>query len=211
MWRAMSATAAASGGGRAEERELLRRLRAGDERAFDELVRAWHPLLVRLARRFVSSDAIAEEVAQEAWLGLLTGLERFEQRSSLRTWVVRIVVNRAISRGVREGRSVPESALEDRPVPAAEAFTAAGAWAAPPPAPPHDRAEQAEARAALLAALDGLPERQRAAVLLRDVAGLSGEEVAEALELSPGNVRVLLHRGRGHLRDALTEQWGRNT
>lgn len=194
---------AVSAAARESEHELLRRLRAGDERTFEQIVRAWHPMLVRLARRFVPTDAIAEEVAQEAWVGLLDGLDSFQERSSLRTWLTRILINRAISRGTRERRSVPDETLQDTIGP----FTPAGAWAAPPPAPPEEQLERLQTRAALLAALDELPDRQRAAVLLRDVAGLSGQEVAEALDLSPGNARVLLHRGRGRLRAALEPQW----
>ena len=194
-----------------EDEALLARLRDGDEEAFAALVRRWHPVLVNVARRYVPTQAIAEEVAQEAWLGLLDGLGRFEGRSSLRTWLFRILINRAITRGTRERRTLPFSAFGeegDGGPPESERFTAEGAWAEAPAELPEAVLERSETRRELLAALDTLPERQRAAVLLRDVAGLSGEEAAAALDLTPVHLRVLLHRGRGRLRETLTRAVG---
>jgi RNA polymerase sigma-70 factor (ECF subfamily) len=190
------------------ERELLERLRAGDPRAFDELVRRLHPTIVRLARTRVPSDAVAEEVAQETWVAVLQGLDRFEGRSSLRTWILRIAVNRAITRGIRERRSVPFASLEgedDSGDSGPDRFTDEGTWRDPPTSfeLPDDRAERLELRTKLRRALNDLPERQRMVITLRDVEGLSSEEVCEMLDLSEGNQRVLLHRARGRLQRRL--------
>ncbi len=195
----------------ADER-LLVRLRDGDESAFSELVSRHHATMVRVARSYVSSDAVAEEVTQETWLGVLKGLDRFEQRSSLRTWLFSILVNRALTRGQREARSVPFSSLapadEDAsPTVAAERFASDGAWASPP-RPfelPQERAAALELRERLREALGKLPERQAVVVTVHDVEGLESDEVAKVLGLSVNNVRVLLHRGRAKLQAALAE------
>jgi RNA polymerase sigma-70 factor (ECF subfamily) len=185
--------------------ELVTRARGGDEAAFTELVRRHSPSLLRVARSYVPSTAIAEEVVQETWLGVLRGLERFEGRSSFRTWLFTILVNRARTRGVRESRSVPvdEVAVDDH------RFSDVGDWAAPPrrwDTEPETALESAEARRIVEEAVAGLPERQRAVITLRDLEGLSSEDVRNALDLSETNQRVLLHRARTKVRQAL-EDW----
>ncbi|MCB9374114.1 MAG: RNA polymerase sigma factor [Microthrixaceae bacterium] len=199
---------------------LVERLRAGDEAAFRTLVEALDPVLRRVAHTYVPSDAVADEVVQETWLGVLNGIDRFEGRSSVRTWVFRILVNRAKTRGERERRTVPFASAFDASrepeVPAVDPgrFEAVDHplvpvhWAAPPDAwrgSPEARLHAAETRAALTAAFEGLPPAQREVVLLRDVHGWTSVEVCNALDLSETNQRVLLHRGRTRLRQALEE------
>jgi RNA polymerase sigma-70 factor (ECF subfamily) len=178
----------------------LSALRAGDERAFTELAERHHQPMLRLARTFVPSDAVAEEVVQETWLCVLRQLDRFEGRSSVKTWLFRILVNRAKTRGVREQRSVPFASLalggEDEPI--EERLSARRPWC-----DPDRRLTSLETRAALRVALAALPPRQRRVVTLRDVEGLAAEDVCELLDLSPGNQRLLLHRARTRLRDQL--------
>jgi len=186
------------------DEELLERLRAGDEDAFVVLVGRHHEAMLRLARTFVSSSAVAEEVVQETWLGVVRGIDRFEGRSSLRTWLLRILVNRARSVGVRERRSVAVADVEPAVDPAR--FDGAGAWRLPPAHWVEDveeRVSAAQLGGALRAALAQLPPRQLAVVALRDIEGLDSGEVCEMLEISEANQRVLLHRGRSHLRAAL--------
>jgi RNA polymerase sigma-70 factor, ECF subfamily len=187
----------------ASEQELVERLRAGDEEAFAELVRRYHRLMLRVARGYVRSDAVAEEVVQESWLAVLRGIERFEGRSSFKTWLLRIVANRAMTSGARESRSVPvePSVSADHFVPEGE--PGAGAWASPPEPWPEDRLLAEETRAVIERAIAELPPTQAAVVTMRDVEGLSSEEVQEALDITPGNQRVLLHRGRQKVRAAL--------
>lgn len=187
----------------ASEQELVERLRAGDEDAFAELVRRYHRLMLRVARGYVRSDAVAEEVVQESWLAVLRGIERFEGRSSFKTWLLRIVANRAMTSGARESRSVPvePSVSGDHFVPEGE--PGAGAWASPPEPWPEDRLLAEETRAVIERAIAELPPTQAAVVTMRDVEGLSSEEVQEALDITPGNQRVLLHRGRQKVRAAL--------
>ncbi len=197
-------------GGTPDDATLLSRLREGDEAAFAALVRRYQATMLRVARAYVSTDAVAEEVVQEAWLGLLKGLDTFEARSSVKTWLFRILVNRAMTRGQREARALPFSSLGDPaedegPTVSADRFARDGAWATPP-RPfelPSARAELLELRAQLREALAGLPARQRIVVTLHDVEGMSTEEVAEALGLTTNNVRVLLHRARARLQAAL--------
>jgi RNA polymerase sigma-70 factor, ECF subfamily len=190
---------------------LLDRLRAGDEAAFMELVERHHAALVRLARSFVSSRAVAEEVAQETWLGVLNGIDRFEGRSSLKTWIFRILVNRAKTRGERESRSIPFSSLEqgeDGPSVDPDRFLDAGAWSSPPRAwegEPVERLLAGEARDVVDAAIEKLPPVQRQVITLRDVEGLDADETCRVLDLTDGNQRVLLHRARSHVRQALEE------
>lgn len=193
-----------------EDVRLLERLRAGDEDAFVALVGRHHGTMLRLARTFVHSDAVAEEVVQETWLGVLRGIDRFEGRSSLRTWLLAILVNRARSAGVREARSVPVS---DRAVVAVDPsrFDASGAWSSPPEQwvdDLEDRVGAVALRGEILAALAEMPARQRAVVLLRDVDGLRSDEVCDVLDLTPANERVLLHRGRSRLRQRLEDTIG---
>lgn len=194
---------------------LVQALRDGDETAFAGLVERWTPTMLAVAKGHVRSLAVAEDVVQETWLAVLTGLPRFEGRSSLRTWVFSILANLARSRGVRERRSVPFSALsgdDTGPTVAADRFAPpgdewAGHWSAPPLAwdLPESAALSGEIRGRLRAALDALPARQRAVVQLRDVVGLDADEVCTLLDLAPGNQRVLLHRGRARLRQALED------
>jgi RNA polymerase sigma-70 factor (ECF subfamily) len=191
------------------EAKLVERLRSGDEEAFVAVVSRHHQSMLRLARTFVSSDAVAEEVVQDTWLGVLRGIDRFDGRASLRTWLLAILVNRARSSGEREGRSV---AVGDVEAPTGgPRFNASGAWVTPPT----HWAEEVEERlsAAALAgplreALAQLPARQLAVVTLRDIEGLRSDEVCDVLSLSEANQRVLLHRGRSHLREALETRLG---
>ena len=196
--------------------ELLERLRRGDESAFVELVERYQASMVRLARTFVPSDAVAEEVAQEAWLGVLNGIDRFEGRSSLKTWIFRILVNRARTRGVRESRSVPFTSLEregeeGEPTVAPDRFRDDGFWGAPPRPwedQPEERLLSAETRRVIRDAIDMLPASQRRVIDLRDVEGLSAQEVVDLLDLTEVNQRVLLHRARAKVRQALEDYFG---
>jgi RNA polymerase sigma-70 factor (ECF subfamily) len=203
-------------------------LRAGDERAFEALVAAHHAALVRLALQYVGGAAVAEEVAQETWLAFLQSLDRFEGRASLKTWLFRILLNCARSRRRAEVRSVPFSAAwpteTDEPEPAAiergrflEGGVWAGHWSAPPKGLSEDGERKllgGELRARLQAAIDQLPAAQREVIVLRDIEGLSGDEVCELLDISEANQRVLLHRARARVRSALElylEQTGGTT
>lgn len=197
--------------------ELVRSLLAGDELAFRDLVRRLHGPLVRVARRYVASDAAAEEVAQDTWLAVIDGLDRFEGRASLKTWIFTILVNQARTKGRREARSVPVSSVvtDDGPVVDPDRFLDAsqedpGHWASPPRHPatlPEDVVENAETRVALRAAVDTLPAAQQRVIWLRDVEGLSSSEVCDLLGLTEGNQRVLLHRARAKVRAALERRW----
>lgn len=183
---------------------LLERLRAGDEQAYLDLVDRHQAAMLRLARTFVSSNAVAEEVVQDTWLGVLRGIDGFAGRSTLRTWLLSILVNRARTTGVREARSVAVGEPDPAVDPAR--FDASGAWSSPPRhwvEEIEDRVSAASAREALRDAVERLPARQRQVVLLRDVEDLSAGEVAAALGISEGNQRVLLHRGRSRLRASL--------
>jgi len=186
---------------------LVERLRAGDQEAFSELVERFHPAMVRLALTRVRSRAVAEEVAQDAWLGLLRGIDKFEGRSSLRSWLFRIVINRAISSGVRERRQLPvhDTELEHRD----GRFSQDGWWVTPPT---HwadevlDRVVAPTLVERVHAVIAELPEGQRQVVTLRDVEGLSGAEVCAILNITEGNQRVLLHRARTRIRVALEQE-----
>jgi RNA polymerase sigma-70 factor, ECF subfamily len=196
----------------------LAALRAGDERAFLALVTRHHAAMIRVARLYVSSAAHAEEVVQEAWLGVLRGLNLFEGRSSLKSWIFRILVNCAKSRGVREVRSVPVSALaaeedaEGATVPEerfrGEGELWAGHWARPPAAWADDQLASAEAAALARQAIETLPPAQRTVITLRDVDGWESSEVCELLGISEANQRVLLHRARAKVRAILEERLG---
>ena len=191
--------------------ELVTRLRAGDERAFVELAGKYQGAMLSVARGYVPSGAVAEEVVQDAWIGVLRGIGRFERRSSFRTWLFRILVNRAISAGVRERRSVPVDHLG----PAADAswFDAGGTWRVPPEPwadQVEDRLIAAKMAARVLGAIDDLPLQQKEVVTLRDVQGLSSEEVCAVLDISQVNQRVLLHRGRSKLRQVVEAEFGRS-
>jgi len=200
------------------DRRLVAALRAGDEAVFMALVDELGPSMLRLAMQFTPTRAVAEEVVQETWVAVLNGLDRFEGRSSLKTWIMRILVNRAKTRGTRERRTVPFAALA-----AAEAdgdFTAVDPerfnpadhsrwphhWASPLPrweTLPEGAAESRETLAAAREAIDELPEMQRTVILLRDVEGWDGPQVSNALGISETNQRVLLHRARSKVRAAL--------
>ena len=180
---------------------------AGDERAFEGLVDRYNASLLRVARGYVGTRSAAEEAVADTWLGVLRGLPSFEGRSSLRTWIFRILANQAITRGVRESRSVPFSSLgDDEAAVDPERFLPNGAWGSPPrpvDGIPEDVLLSAEARALMLAAIAELPSQQRQVITLRDVEGWSSAEVREALDLSEGNQRVLLHRARSKVRAQL--------
>ena len=199
----------------ASEAELLARLREGDERAFESLVETYHGTMIAVARTYVKTHEVAEEVAQEAWLGVLNGLDGFEGRSSLKTWIMRILVNTAMTRGQREARSVPFSSLapadEEEPSveperfrPPGQAF--AGHWNGYPgdwSSLPEERLLGRETLDIVKRAIEELPASQRRVITMRDIAGYSAEEVRNALDLSAGNQRVLLHRARSRVRAAL--------
>ena len=188
---------------------LLRRLRGGDEQAFADLVERYNSSMLRLALSFVSSRAVAEEVVQDTWLAMLHGLDRFEERSSLRTWLFTILVNRARTTGVREARSVPVA--DAGPAVDASRFSPSGAWAVPPDhwvEEAENRVDAAKLSELLRGAMSLLPDRQREVVLLRDVEGLTSSEVCHVLAISEANQRVLLHRGRSKLRQALESELG---
>jgi len=201
----------------AAELRLVERLRAKDEAAFMEIVDAWGPSMLRLARQFTPSNAVAEEVVQETWLAVLDGIDRFEGRSSLKTWVLRILVNRAKTRGTRERRTVPFASLAgeesggDFHAVAADRFLTEDAkyprhWGSPLPrweAQPERALESAETLALIRDAIDALPPAQRTVILLRDIEGWDGPQVSNALDITETNQRVLLHRARSKVRAAL--------
>jgi RNA polymerase sigma-70 factor (ECF subfamily) len=197
----------------ADDQALVAALRAGDERAFEALVERYHRSLVQVALMYVRDRAIAEEVAQEAWLAVLEGIERFEGRSSLKTWVFRILTNRAKTRGQRERRQLPVSALmgDDEPEVSLDRFLPPDdphrplGWVAPPRAWPEERLLTRETVERVRDAIAQLPPLQQAVIGLRDVEGFSPEEVAAALDISTGNERVLLHRARSRVRRELEE------
>jgi len=188
--------------------DLVRRLRSGDESAFAEVVDAYHSSMVRLAQTFVSSRAVAEEVTQDTWLAVLKGIGRFEGRSSLKTWIFRILSNRARSTGVREQRTTPVDVSDEAAVDRRR-FDAGGAWSDPPA---HwsdevvDRFSSGPLVAQVRATISDLPESQRAVVTLRDLDGLSSKEVCDVLQISEVNQRVLLHRGRSRIRARLEDE-----
>lgn len=201
-----------------DDLRLLEALRNGDETAFAWLINQYHTSLVRLAQIYVASAAVAEEVAQEAWLGVLQGLDRFEGRSSLKTWIFRILTNRAKTRGQREARSVPFSDLADPELNAAEPAVEPDRfnppdhpnwpnhWAVEPASwetIPEQRFLSQETRAYIEQAVTELPPSQRQVIMLRDIDGWTSDEVCTVLGLSEANQRVLLHRARSKVRQAL--------
>jgi RNA polymerase sigma-70 factor (ECF subfamily) len=188
--------------------ELLLRLRSGDERAFIGLVERYHEPMLRLAASFVPSRAIAEEVVQDTWLAVLRGLGGFEARSSLKTWLFSILVNQARKTGTREHRSIPVA--DPEPAVDPSRFDASGGWADPPERwieVAQRRMEAGKLADRIRVWIDELPARQREVVLLRDVEGMSSEEVCAVLALSDGNQRVLLHRGRSRLRQLVEDEF----
>ena len=198
-----------------EDDDLVARLRAGDEDAFAELLDRYDAALRRVARTYVATDSAAEEVVADTWLGVLKGIDRFEQRSSLKTWIFRILMNIARTRGTRDKRSVPFSSLgpedEDAPTIAADRFQGPdgrypGHWSAFPTRwhdQPEIRSVAHETLGVVRDALDMLPPAQQEVVRLRDLEGWTSFEVCNALGLTETNQRVLLHRGRAKLRAAL--------
>jgi RNA polymerase sigma-70 factor (ECF subfamily) len=203
----------------ADDQSLVERAQAGDEDAYAILVRRYSPAMMRLARMYVPTTALAEDVVQETWVAVLRGIERFEGRSSFKTWLFRILVNRAKTRGVREHRSIPFASLgaggeggeegDDGPTVDPERFGRDGAWTSAPrnwEDDPEQALDSKEARRIVLEAIDTLPERQKVVITMRDLDGLSSEEVRNALDLSETNQRVLLHRARAKVRTAL-EDW----
>jgi len=186
-------------------------LLVGDEAAFIALVRREHASMVRFAEQFVSSRASAEDVAQEAWAAVLAGLPRFEGRSSLRSWIFGIVANRAKSRGVREGRCVPLSALADEDEEDSvdpDRFFGPGSpqtgrWMRPPERWPENLLEQAETLAVVREAIERLAGMRRQVITLRDVEGWSAKETCALLGITEENQRVLLHRARSRVRTDL--------
>ena len=194
--------------------DLVALLRAGDETAIAQLVDQWSPSMFRVARSFVDSPQSAEDVVQDAWLGMLSGLAKFEGRSSLRTWTFSILVNRARTRGAREARTLPQSPLTAPDESAADDWLTgpggapARTWSSIDAVSQWDTAPESvvlskEALRQLDQALSALPPRQRKVVTMRDVCGMTAGEVCAALRISPQNQRVLLHRGRAILRTAL--------
>jgi RNA polymerase sigma-70 factor, ECF subfamily len=199
---------------------LVGALRRGDEGSFAALVDAYSPALLRLAMTFVRTRDVAEEVVQETWVGVIRGIDRFEGRSSLKSWLFTILRNTAISRGEREQHSVPMSALagdeDDGPALDPDRFLPAdhpqwpGHWAIGPTVwlVPEEGLMAAETREVIADAIRELPPTQRAVIALRDVEGWEPEEVCAALEVSEGNQRVLLHRARTKVRAALESYFG---
>jgi len=200
-----------------EELELLSALRRRDESAFSRLVTAHHTSLMRVARMYVGSQAVAEEVVQETWLGVLKGLDRFEGRCTLKTWIFQILVNRARTRGEREGRMIPFSAMFDaQSEPGEPAVDPSqfnehdpewpGGWVSQPRdwgKTPEQSLLSREFRALVQAGIDTLPPNQKEVITLRDVQGWTSEEVCNVLGVSETNQRVLLHRARSKVRQAL--------
>ena len=199
---------------------LLARLRAGDDAAFRQIVDEWSPVMLRVARGYVSCRQSAEDVVQDAWLGVINGLPRFEGRSSLRSWTFSILINRAKTRGAREHRTVASASLTRQDADATVVDPARfegpggsypGHWTsvgAPRPwDQPEGRALGSEVVEMVDRALDLLPERQRLVVTMRDVHGMSAGEACAALSLTPQNQRVLLHRGRAALRTVLEKHY----
>jgi RNA polymerase sigma-70 factor (ECF subfamily) len=198
--------------------DLVALLRAGDQAAIAQLVDQWSPFMLRVARSFVDSPQSAEDIVQDAWLGMLSGLAKFEGRSSLRTWMFSILVNRARTRGAREAKTLPQSPLASPDESAADDWLAgpggepvrtwcsidvASRWNTAPESVVLSR----EILLELDRAISALPPRQRQVVTMRDVCGMSTEEVCAALDISPANQRVLLHRARAVLREALAEYY----
>jgi RNA polymerase sigma-70 factor, ECF subfamily len=198
----------------AEELAVIDGLRAGDEAVFAALVERYGGAMLRVAQLYVRSRAIAEEVVQDAWIGVLNGSARFEGRSSLKTWIFRIVTNRAKTRALKEGRSVPFSDLgPDEPSVDPERFRGPedrypGHWATFPSSwadVPEQRLLAGETLMHVETAIAELPPAQAIVITMRDVEGFDAAEVCDALEISESNQRVLLHRARSKVRRALEE------
>ena len=199
------------------DEETLSALRRGDEQVFVELVQQHHALMLRVASHYVRSRTVAEEVVQETWLAVIGGIDRFELRSSLKTWLFRIMLNIARSNGVRESRSIPfatTAVLDDEPAVDADRFRrftlrGRGQWKRPPDpwTQPEQQLLEAETHGVILRAVASLPAAQREVLTMRDLLGWTAAETCEALELSDANQRVLLHRARSRIRSALERQY----
>ena len=195
------------------ESELIARLRAGDEQAFEGLVAGLYGTMLTVARTYVKDRTVAEEVVQETWLGVINGLDRFEGRSSLKTWILSILVNQAKTRGTREARTVPFSSLapeDDTPAVDPERFRGpheqyTGGWRAFPAnwKAADQLVEDRETIRVAMRAIADLPLTQQTVIRMRDVEGYSSEEVCATLDVSEANQRVLLHRARSRVRSAL--------
>lgn len=191
---------------------LVAALRAGDERAFEWVLDRYDASLHRVARTFVSSNAAVDEVVQDTWLGVIEGIDRFEQRSSVKTWIFHIMMNKAKTRGIRDKRTVPFATMDDDgfgpTIDPGRFFPAdhddfPGHWASPPRAwehLPEARLESLETLEQVRAAIAELPDAHRQVIALRDVEGLASHEVCAVLGLTPANERVMLHRARGRVR-----------
>lgn len=190
-----------------EEQLLVKRLRGGDHDAFTFLVGRHHASMVRVARSYVPSDAVAEEIAQETWLIALRGIDDFEGRSSVATWLFRILINRARTAGKNERRTMLVESNENTV--ASERFDRQGCWS-DPPAHWTDRVDDqlvaVDLAGQIHAAIDALPDGQRQVVVLRDVEGMDPASVCDLLELTEANQRVLLHRGRARIRQLIENQ-----
>jgi RNA polymerase sigma-70 factor (ECF subfamily) len=198
-------------GGRADDAGLIEALRKGDEAAFRALVDRYTATLLRLASMYASNTEVAADVVQETWIGVLQGIDRFEERSSLKTWTCRILVNKAKTAAQREGRTITFSDLDDELVPAVgpERFhdqgRNRGKWSIAPQEwdRPEERLLSKEARAVVERAIAALPANQRLAITMRDIEDLSSADTRSALGISEGNQRLLLHRARSRVRAAL--------
>src|SRR3954447_19148978 len=197
--------------------DVVRALKRGDESVFAELVDAYSGGLLRMAQMYVRDRAVAEEVVQETWLAVLRGIDRFEGRSSLKTWIYRILINTAKTRGQRESRSIPFSAAATADEPAVDPdrflgadHQLAGGWMLGPSEwqTPEEELLQGETRDAILRAIDELPDAQRTVITMRDLEGFPPDEVSELLGISDGNQRVLLHRARSKVRAAIEAYLG---
>jgi RNA polymerase sigma-70 factor (ECF subfamily) len=195
-----------SGADPATDEALVARALEGDEDAFVALVDRYQRSLLRLARNYVRDDRLAEDVVQDTWIGFLRGIEKFEGRAAFRTWLHRVLANRAKSRAAKEARYVFMDLLQDESSPIADRFEPSGFWRAPPREwnlTPERLLLSDEIRAVVESALEALPPGQRAVVELRDLEGLEASEVCNVLGISETNQRVLLHRGRTKVRAAL--------
>lgn len=202
-----------------DDADLVERLKNGDEGAFRVVVRRHHSAMVRYAETFVPSRAVAEDVVQEAWLGVIRGIDRFEGRAALRTWIFRIVANLARTRGQRERRMIPTNVYEELadptpPVPARRfrGPPGRGEWSQPPTPwrdQPEERAVALDMLVSVATIADELPSTQRRVFVLRDIEGWSSAEVCALLDLSEVNQRVLLHRARSRVRARLEQERGR--
>lgn len=191
-----------------DDAHLVERLRAGDEEAFAILVRRYQPRLVRLARSLVRNPAVAEEAVQDTWLGVVRGIDKFAEQATFRTWLFRILVNRARSAAAREKPADPLPGDSDPGLPA-DRFDRSGGWIRPPETWTErvdDRLTAVELAGRARACLEHLPAGQRQVVLLRDVEGLPAREVCAMLGIEDGHQRVLLHRGRTKVRRMLEDE-----